>query len=737
MTRFRFLCLMSLGLFLLVSCSGGGGGEPNVEPSPEVSVGGFVAEQSRNVIIIMTDDQLEQAQTGIQDLNDAIAIAEASRGVVSDTPAIRGMNAAVMGLLQTQQTMDGENVTPLFNFAREFVVAVQADGEVIATSPLTRLTSDTPDDLGTGTQSRLSFDLDIPTDEDIALLIAEPDGRGNWICKGLLEYQTLDGQRTVASEQSIYNFPSRLGGGDDKFNTGLFQFNELTANLASRTVATSANVMADDLPDNSVQNAIVTLEDAAEFQDGSYRFCNNPDLARNQVTADINWQSDIFNVGNLPPDTNPDLTQGEAAVYDFSIALLLETINEQDADGNPVVSNRLVGSSPIDIDGNVNIDLVRSSLENLNATLFFTDVAFFDADKRRFPLTPSYQFDASVQLDGAATQTQQDNSAGEQIDLGQVDGGLAYVSGRTLAANGETTPNADVIMVLDDEQLSFNVATSDENGFYELLIPTDNVDPYILYGQDAAAEFGGLAGNDNSEVRFTVQDSEIISQDIVLDVPLQGGVPLRGTCVNTPQEAVILSTQAEVDALSGCQRFNVFSLIIGNAPDDGTFPPTNITNLSGLAQLERVEGSLLIQGNPQLTTLSPLRNLETVNGAFSIFENDSLVTLEGLENLQSIGGFSTPDIGGGSFRVGLDIQVNATLESIAAISNVTSVDGNIVITNNPLLVNLEGVENIANYNNSYTVLVSNNSRLTCTPQPPFTVDFSTGNAVNCPASNSF
>jgi len=495
-----------------------------------VEVTGFVDEQSRNVVIILTDEDVEQAGTDLNYLNSAIATVEASLGVTTDAPAIRGMNAAVLGLLQTQQARPSDSTVPLFNFASEFVVAVNSDGDVLATSPLTRLGEEDDEEDSTRKQARLQFDIDIPVEQDTALLIAEPDGRGGWVCKSQLEYQTLDGQRTVSSEQTLYRFPQSLSGTTD-LNAGAFQFNELTANPASRTEATSNNIMADELPSDEVLAATVSLEDAPDFQDGVYQFCNNPDIARNTVSANLDWRSDIFDVVTLPTGASEDLAQGEAAVYDYGIALLLDTDTTEDEDGNLVANNRLVGSAPIDAQGNLNINLVRSAFDNLDATLFFTDAAFFDAEKRRFPLTPSYQFDATAQANGTRS-TRQGVPEADNIDLGTLEGGLAYISGQVVTDQGDEVADANVIMVLDSTRLAFNVATADDTGFYELLIPSGLVDKYILYAQNPQANLAGIASNDDTGSRYEVPEPAIINQDIILNVPLEpidDDIPRGGT----------------------------------------------------------------------------------------------------------------------------------------------------------------------------------------------------------------
>lgn len=460
-------------------------------PSTDVGIRGFVDEQSRNVIIILTDEG--EQTVSVDSLNRNIARVQASYGYTASNAAIRGLNAAVLGLLQNVPTsvMETPNVVDL---SREFVVAVDTEGNVEAVSPLSR-----------AAQARLEFSLTLPTEQDVALLIAESDGLGGWVCKGPLEYQRVQNKRTVASEQVIYRFDNSVAGRDD-LRAGAFAFNELTANLAARN-----DDSGDVSPSEEVQTATIPVADAPDFQDGIYRFCNNDNLAREDVRADLDWRSDIFNVSELPPETNPDLAAGEAAVYDFAVALLLEP----QRDG----SNRLVATSPINENGNLRAEVVRSAADNLDATLFFTDVAFFDADKRRFPLTPTYQFDAQAQI-AQSSRSLSNIPDSDIIDLGVIDGGLGYISGRVRRDDGTPVPSASVIIVLDGERVAFNVAVSDENGFYELLIPSDTEGRYILYAQNETGTLAGIASNDNTGVRYVVGSSDIFNQDIILDVPI-------------------------------------------------------------------------------------------------------------------------------------------------------------------------------------------------------------------------
>jgi hypothetical protein len=504
-----------------------------------VNVGGFIDEQSRNVIVILTGDEAADGShkvDGLTRLNNAIAQIEGSRGVTSPLPAVRGLNAAVLSLLAGQQSETPQTTiskATLVDLASEYVVAVTAQGEVVATSPLER-----PDN-----SSQLQFDLDLPAKETVALLIAEPDAAGGWICKGTLEYQTLDGPTTTSSTQTLYRFPASLLN-SEALNAGRFQFNELTAELASRLTASDASTMQRDLPSDAVQAAIIAVENAPDFADGVYQLCNNPRARLTDVRAQL----------ELTGDRNPQ-TEGEV-LYDFAMALLLETspsttlpsttpltpLANGATDQNDLTSiNRLVGTAPIDAAGNISMRVVHDGSQTRDAELFLTDVAFFDARKQEFPLTPTYQFDATAQFTARAEATRV-NTAGNQarqqdttdvtntdvtnditndvIDLGTVRAGLAAVQGQVLDVNFDPVANANVIIVLDGQRLAFNVAIADADGRYELLVPVDTRVPYILYAESPDGSIAGLASNNASGVRFEVNDTTSITQDIILDVAL-------------------------------------------------------------------------------------------------------------------------------------------------------------------------------------------------------------------------
>jgi acyl-[acyl carrier protein]--UDP-N-acetylglucosamine O-acyltransferase len=754
MLNYRVGIMMFVLLGVLVSCSRSPSHSPE-SPPEQVTLGGFIDEQSRNVIIIMTDEQSHLATNIAASINTTLEQIAARRGINLDGPLIRGDNASLLNSLvtqqfTTQQLTDAGGTTPqLFEFARESVVAVTSTGEVVADSPLVEV-----DD-----GRSVKFSLDIPVDETLALLVAEPDRRGGWICKTRLEYQTLEGQRTVTSEQALYRFRSEQLSGeqaDDVLASGRFQLNERTANVASR-LSGDSNTMQGDLPEVAVQDAIVPLANAPDFAGGSYDLCNNSNALRTNVQADLNWQGDIFEVGQLPEGASPDLAQGEAALYDFAVALVLEPLTTQDEAGNVVSTNRLVGSGTLDATGNLTVNLVRDGLTPLDARLVFVDIGYFDARKRRFPLTPSFEFDVNVQagldITGDASvdvqQAPDDNPdiiEPDIIDLGELDNDLAYISGQVLTEDGSPSPQATVVMVATDDRLAFNTALTDDDGFYELFIPASRTGQYVLFAQDATVTFAGVASNEDTNIRYEVPDASIIDQDIILtdfvgdvvtDAPIMtdagrnvdallgdrvylqaktarttGDVTLTWQVLDRPAgSTATLTTPEDITSFFMPDVLGEYTVQLSvtdaittdldtltiqvRAPDANSRPPLTVCS-----------GTFMVVGQRALDMFQPC---EVIQGLINVrdpnVESDSLLHLRGLANLQYIEGDLTvnattllPSLDGlGKLREvegDLFIVINAGLRSLEGIGALTRVGGNLFVFINNSLPNMVGLDSL-------------------------------------------
>ena len=86
-----------------------------------------------------------------------------------------------------------------------------------------------------------------------------------------------------------------------------------------------------------------------------------------------------------------------------------------------------------------------------------------------------------------------------------------------------------------------------------------------------------------------------------------------------------------------------------------------------------------------ITNLNGLHNLQSVCGLLFIGSNPMLTDLNGLDNLSLLGNLS--------------ITSNATLMSFHALRNLTSINGSLYVYNNDMLTNLTGLENLTSVTN--------------------------------------
>jgi len=715
----------------------------------EASVSGFIDEQGRNVIIILTRKQQHASQ--VDQFNNLISqVATAKDYDLSDLrTAIRGDNAAVLDYLlaqdsqhiSSQQTPDFDQSVPqLFGLAGDAVVAVTETGDVVASSALEPV-SDMP--------GRVRFALDLPTNQTLGLRLAERDTRGAWLCKAPLEYQTLDGQTTTSSKPAFYRFDQP---GQD-LAVGRFTLNEQSANFAAPQNSTNR----EDSPSEQVQAAIVAAADALDVTD-DYRLCANPNAVTTRVQADFNWRGDVFDAANLPPNANTDLQQGEAALYDFAVALLLEPATTPSGTDIP---NRLIASSPIDSAGRVNFDVIRSGLEPLDADVVFVDVGYFDARKRRYPLTPTFDFGVNAQA-GISLQAVKNDP---EVDLGRLENDLAYISGRVLTAEGEPAVNATVLMVAIDDRLAFNIAITDESGFYELLIPASTSGQYALLGKSADEKFANVISNDGVG-SYVVPEAAVIDQDIVLEVAIDPDVFDPGTpvtleagndvrvqrgdrvLVRTPFAALSVRWQvtarpegsiAQIETPDSSSTFftpdvsgeytlqltatdgqsDSLTVFVRDALERPPLP-TPVTVCSGRffvvgqSQLEPFRPCNIIQGllnirdpnvlGDDVVDLSPLNNLRYVEGDVFINATTELRNVRGLENLLQVRGELLIGVNAGLINLtglsGLqqaddfNIVLNGALRNVQGLDSLEDVSNNLLIANNPVLSNVRGLENL-------------------------------------------
>jgi len=91
-----------------------------------------------------------------------------------------------------------------------------------------------------------------------------------------------------------------------------------------------------------------------------------------------------------------------------------------------------------------------------------------------------------------------------------------------------------------------------------------------------------------------------------------------------------------------------------------------IENLDFLSALKRVDGSLIIEDNPNLINLDGLQNLVAVGDSLRIQNNENLESLEGLNNLVSVGSYVYWD---DDDRGGIYIGNNPSLTSLEGLDS--------------------------------------------------------------------
>ena len=135
---------------------------------------------------------------------------------------------------------------------------------------------------------------------------------------------------------------------------------------------------------------------------------------------------------------------------------------------------------------------------------------------------------------------------------------------------------------------------------------------------------------------------------------------------------IILTTQAEVDAFD-CEVVDG-SLDIQQGPDDP------ITDLHALDVLRIVEQQLYVWATTDLEDLDGLGHLERVGGTLDVQGNEALETLDWIAGLDSLGG--------------LLISGNPVLRYVSPLTTPGSTIGDIYITNNDSLRTLDGLSGI-------------------------------------------
>ena len=139
----------------------------------------------------------------------------------------------------------------------------------------------------------------------------------------------------------------------------------------------------------------------------------------------------------------------------------------------------------------------------------------------------------------------------------------------------------------------------------------------------------------------------------------------QGMTADCSHDNITLSTQLDI---------NNFQSTYGNCDrisGDLSIDSTEISNLSGLLNIESITGSFYIWYNNNLVNLDGLSNLKTIGRDLQIYNNDALTSVAELSNLSGVDG-------------DLKIWINNSLTDCSAISELvkTGVTGDITVYQN-------------------------------------------------------
>ena len=255
----------------------------------------------------------------------------------------------------------------------------------------------------------------------------------------------------------------------------------------------------------------------------------------------------------------------------------------------------------------------------------------------------------------------------------------------------------------------------DENGIYRHFnnhynIETDwtnisytnfqvNFDYYSSQVFRLQLEFG-LSTTDIVVDKIEFYKSELGSDPAYTDKDGDGN-PDCGNIVSTcPTGNITLTTQADVDAFVAqypdCTEIQG-DLCLGDCDGQWWDNPSNISDISGLNNFQKVQGRITLANLDNLSDFNGLSGLNEIVGHIAILGNQQLKDFTFLQNLSG-------DMGGG-----LSLYWNDNLENLEGLSNITSFTREIWIDNNPNLTSLDGLENTKQA--AYIILQSNTSLL--------------------------
>ena len=215
---------------------------------------------------------------------------------------------------------------------------------------------------------------------------------------------------------------------------------------------------------------------------------------------------------------------------------------------------------------------------------------------------------------------------------------------------------------------------------------------------------------------------------LVLFLLLGIGWKLSGQCPMDTDGITRLNTQAAIDALvadfPNCTEVLGLRIVgVGNNSINNLSALSQITaigvdgvvienvgqieTLNGLQNIRSIQGDCIIQNNALLANLEGLNGVEEITGNLRVRDNSLLNSLTALSNLSTLGGLeifnsSLTDLGGleqiTTIEEDVFIRNNPQLQNLSALQNITSILGELWIWEMPLVRNLDDFQNLSTLN---------------------------------------
>ena len=136
----------------------------------------------------------------------------------------------------------------------------------------------------------------------------------------------------------------------------------------------------------------------------------------------------------------------------------------------------------------------------------------------------------------------------------------------------------------------------------------------------------------------------------------------------------------------------------------------NLTDLNSLSALNSVGGSITIKDNPLLTDISGIANLTTANNI--TLDTNNLANLTGLQNFTQINELNIlneptitdlSSVHFSSINTHLKVDACGALTSLNTNTNPASLNGGLIVTNNPVLTDISVLDNTSYVKNDITI----------------------------------